>query len=67
MINMENESKWETEIHFRELGKHRIMSGDGFYTHPEVLPLLVDNGIIPDDGRFMLTHNKKKAVDNGNV
>lgn len=57
----------DTLIHFRENGKHRIVSAENeFYTHKEVLPILVENGIKPDDSRFMLTYKQTKPKGNTN-
>ena len=54
----------DTIIHFREQGKHRIVSAEDItYNHKEVLPILVENGILPDDSRFILEYKQTKTKE----
>lgn len=50
-----------TKIHFHEKGEHRIMSANEFYIHSEIGTVLKENGIKPDDKRFMLVYVKTKG------
>lgn len=45
----------KTNIHFRQCGKHRIMSLMGVFTYDEVKEVLQDNKIPLDNSCFMLT------------
>lgn len=53
-----------TRIHFKENGKHRILSIVGFYEHRYVVHILKENKVKIDDARFMLTYIKTKPKGN---
>ena len=57
----------DTLIHFKQKGNKRTLAIEGeFFTHKEVLPMLAESGMLPDDNRFMLTYEQTKTKEDKN-
>ena len=53
-----------TIIHFLQNGNKRTLAIEGeIFTHKEVLLMLVENGVLPDDNRFMFTYEQIKTKE----